>query len=75
MTRWIKKLLFRLRVAWFRAFVRCADCGGPIGRDRGPQDGWQLEDGRTVCQRCCVVDFGKITQAVVAEHRARLAQD
>ena len=34
----------------------CADCGGAIGQDSGPADGWQLEDGRTVCQRCCVID-------------------
>ncbi len=34
----------------------CADCGYAIGMDSGPDDGWQLEDGRTVCQRCCVVD-------------------
>jgi hypothetical protein len=35
---------------------RCADCNFPIGYDNGPVDGWQLEDGRTVCQRCCVAD-------------------
>lgn len=35
---------------------RCADCGGPIGQDNGPPDGWQLEDGRTVCQACCAAD-------------------
>ena len=37
--------------------ARCADCGGPIGQDAGPKDGWQLEDGRTVCQRCCGQDL------------------
>jgi hypothetical protein len=35
---------------------RCADCGGEIGNDSGPKDGSQLEDGRTVCQACCVAD-------------------
>ena len=35
----------------------CADCGGPVGLDDGPPDGWQLDDGRTVCHACCVVDF------------------
>ena len=34
-----------------------ADCGGPIGQDKGPPDGWQLEDGRMVCDSCCVTDF------------------
>ena len=34
----------------------CHDCNGPIGKDNGPTDGWQLEDGRTVCQACCVED-------------------
>jgi len=36
--------------------ARCADCGGAIGQDAGPADGWQLEDGRTVCHGCCVAD-------------------
>lgn len=47
---------------------RCADCGGLIGRDGGPGDGWQLEDGRTVCNACCVLDtelsVARIAQAV-----------
>ena len=40
-------------------FVRnhCADCGTRIGQDDGPPDGWQLEDGRTVCQVCCAIDL------------------
>ena len=36
--------------------VTCADCREPIGQDAGPKDGWQLEDWRTVCHRCCVKD-------------------
>ena len=36
----------------------CADCGIEI-----QEMDWQLEDGRTVCQSCCVADmqivFGK----------------
>ena len=32
--------------------ARCADCAGPIGLDDGPKDGWQLEDGRTLCTAC-----------------------
>jgi len=34
----------------------CADCGGVVGQDHGPPDGWQLEDGRTVCHACCAKD-------------------
>ena len=34
----------------------CADCGQPVGRSGGPTDGWQMEDGRTVCHACCVKD-------------------
>ena len=53
------------------AAARCADCAGPIGLDDGPKDGWQLEDGRTVCQRCCVKDtllqLAKATPARPAE--------
>lgn len=37
----------------------CADCGGEVGNDKGPPDGWQLEDGRTVCHACCVKDTKK----------------
>jgi formylmethanofuran dehydrogenase subunit E len=33
--------------------VKCADCGDVLGA----VDGWQLEDGRTVCHGCCVVDL------------------
>lgn len=38
------------------SFRLCADCGHEIGKDCGPKDGWQLEDGRTVCHACCVAD-------------------
>lgn len=40
----------------------CADCGGQVGQDRGPPDGWQLEDGRTVCHECCLIDFDKLVE-------------
>lgn len=33
---------------------QCAKCSKDIGRDNGPKDGWQLENGTTVCQACCV---------------------
>jgi hypothetical protein len=46
---------------------RCADCNAPIGRDSGPPDGWQLEDGRTVCHSCCRVDFQQQLLAIAAE--------
>lgn len=38
----------------------CADCGCVI---RGID--WQLEDGRTVCQRCCVADTKRIVRKVI----------
>lgn len=41
----------------------CADCGCVIGQDSGPHDGWQLEDGRTVCQSCCAKDLRRIVMA------------
>ena len=46
----------------------CADCGAEIGKDSGPKDGWQLEDGRTVCHSCCAADTRKIASAVVNLH-------
>ena len=39
-----------------KTLVQCAYCGGPIGQINGPPDGWQLEDGLTVCHKCCVED-------------------
>lgn len=45
---------------------QCADCGGPIGQDAGPPDGWQLEDGRTVCHACCVKDTLRVAERIVA---------
>lgn len=39
--------------------LKCADCRSVIGQDVGPKDGWQLEDGRTVCHSCCVADTKK----------------
>lgn len=44
--------------------MNCADCNGVIGHDDGPPDGWQLEDGRTVCHSCCVRDTKQILQTV-----------
>lgn len=34
----------------------CDDCGFEIGDD-SPSDGWQMEDGRTVCHTCCSMGF------------------
>jgi len=52
-----------------RSVGRCADCGGPIGQDNGPSDGWQLEDGRTVCHACCSADFKRICDVAIELHR------
>jgi len=47
--------------------ARCADCAGPIGQDAGPKDGWQLEDGRTVCQKCCGQDLIRFADRLKAQ--------
>ena len=44
----------------------CADCGAPIGHDKRPKDGWQLEDDRTVCNACCVADTKKQVNFILA---------
>lgn len=49
--------------------MNCADCNGPIGQDNGPPDGWQLEDGRTVCHACCSVDTGRVFEQMRQLHR------
>ena len=54
----------------FAVEQRCADCDGPIGEDNGPLDGWQLEDGRTVCHACCVADTKLICDAVIELSRS-----
>lgn len=58
---------------WWRAsdehsLVSCADCGAEIGNDAGPPDGWQLEDGRTICHACCVEDTGSIIDEMRGNH-------
>lgn len=47
----------------FEPKTLCAECGNAVGNDDGPPDGWQLEDGSTVCHRCCAKSLrGIITQ-------------
>jgi len=46
--------------------VLCADCETVIGKDLGPPDGWQLEDGRTVCTACCAADLQRFHHALSA---------
>ena len=53
--------------------ARCADCGGPIGQDAGPKDGWQLEDGRTVCQKCCRQDLIRFADRLKAQSESVVA--
>ena len=43
----------------------CADCHGPVYQGSGPRDGWQLEDGRTVCHACCVKDLDRVVERVI----------
>ena len=50
----------------------CADCGARIGDDSGPLDGWQLDDGRTVCNACCLLDLKRICYAAVTDRREAL---
>lgn len=58
------KFINRIR---FWITQRCADCAGPIGQDTGPPDGWQLEDGRTVCHSCCRADFRRHIERLEAQ--------
>ena len=53
--------------------VACADCAGPIGLDAGPKDGWQLEDGRTVCQKCCGQDLIRFAERLKAQSESIVA--
>jgi hypothetical protein len=46
----------------------CARCGGPIGQDGGPADGWQLDNGMTVCNQCCVKDLHQWLRARTRHH-------
>jgi hypothetical protein len=58
----LKLLIAKCRDTILDHPAKCADCGSPIGQDKGPPDGWQLEDGRTVCQTCCVKDTKAMVQ-------------
>ncbi|MCP4475426.1 MAG: hypothetical protein GY821_12840 [Gammaproteobacteria bacterium] len=44
---------------------KCADCCCDIGMDDGPPDGWELEDGRTVCDACCAADTKRFVDFVI----------
>lgn len=50
----------------------CADCGGIVGKDDGPPDGWQLEDGRTVCHSCAGKDLYRHVTQTIARNRRRV---
>lgn len=49
------------------SLATCADCGKEIGKDAGPKEGWQLEDGRTVCHACCAADTRRVIGLTVTE--------
>jgi len=38
----------------------CADCGNKINQDNGPPEGWELENGRIICNSCCVINTKKM---------------
>lgn len=44
----------------------CTDCGGQIGLDAGPSDGWEMDDGRIICHSCCVADLHNFCEALSA---------
>ena len=64
----MKHLIQRLRRGYLVVVRRCADCGCRIGQDKGPPDGWQLEDGRTVCHACCAADMDLIIRRSIFMH-------
>lgn len=43
----------------------CSDCSRPVNHCSGPEEGWELEDGRLVCHDCCVADTQKIVATVI----------
>lgn len=45
----------------------CLDSGCKIGQDKGPPDGWQLEDGRIMYHACCVKDTRGIVDAIITK--------
>lgn len=55
--QWLEWLKSRLeKLATEKAGPICADCGRRVADGNGPSDGWEMEDGRTVCHPCCVAD-------------------
>lgn len=43
--------------------MKCADCDAELTPENAPSDGWQLEDGRTVCTKCCAQDLNRRRQS------------
>ena len=60
---------WRLRSGSVAEPLICADCGRPAAGPPGPLDGWQLEDGRTVCDACCVADLKRLTSLLITDWR------
>jgi len=48
-------------------FGYCSDCYMPFGYDEGPPEGWELEDGRIVCHKCCVLDLQETVKKIIKE--------
>jgi hypothetical protein len=45
--------------------MQCQLCGENLGKGKGPPDGWELEDGKTVCHKCCVENtIGIVKEAI-----------
>lgn len=39
--------------------MKCIDCGIELTSENAPPGGWELEDGRTVCTKCCAKDLNQ----------------
>lgn len=41
-------------------YILCDECNKKIGHDlKWPRDAWKLENGKTLCRTCCIIDLEK----------------
>lgn len=55
--------------------IKCADCGKPTHGKAGARRAWQLEDGRTVCNKCCAADTKRFVDEIIRESRHSTGKD
>lgn len=63
-------MMFRKFMRWITGRENCDDCGASIARC---DVAWEI-DGRTVCRKCCLEDFLRVSRRLKWEHAMNRGQ-